>query len=135
MSASLLLVCDPQALILFPHLAHSKHGAGVIPAGTELLLGIIGAQNTEANFPEPWLFKPERHASGERAATFAFLPFSAGPRNCIGQKFAMLEMKMMLAKIVRAYELLPLGEAVKPVVNIVLRSDNGFQLGMRKRMA
>lgn len=42
---------------------------------------------------------------------------------------------MMLSKIVRAYELLPLGEAVKPVVNIVLRSDNGFQLGMRKRMA
>ncbi|KAH8398726.1 hypothetical protein KR222_001291, partial [Zaprionus bogoriensis] len=112
---------------------HSKLGAGVIPAGTEVLMGIIGTQNNPEIFPEPLLFKPERHASGERLANFAYVPFSAGPRNCVGQKFAQLEMKMMLVKIVRAYELLPLGEPVKPVLNIVLRSDNGFQLGMRKR--
>jgi len=40
---------------------------------------------------------------------------------------------MMLAKIVREYELLPMGQRVECVVNIVLRSDTGFQLGMRKR--
>lgn len=114
-------------------LAHSKLGDGIIPTGTEIIMGIVGVQNSPVNFPEPWLFKPERHASGERAANFAYVPFSAGPRNCIGQKFAQLEMKMMLAKIVRAYELLPMGETIKPVVNIVLRSDTGFQLGMRKR--
>ncbi|KAL7733198.1 hypothetical protein ACLKA6_004710 [Drosophila palustris] len=112
---------------------HSRLGDGVIPAGTEIIVGIIGQQNGEANFPEHKLFKPERHENGERVSNFAFLPFSAGPRNCIGQKFAQLEMKMMLAKIVRAYELLPLGETISPVVNIVLRSDTGFQLGMRKR--
>ncbi|EDW69010.2 cytochrome P450 4d8 isoform X1 [Drosophila virilis] len=113
--------------------SHSKVGDGVIPAGSEVIMGIIGMHNDPAYFPEPLRFKPERHESGERAATFAFVPFSAGPRNCIGQKFAQLEMKMLLAKIVREFELLPLGEPVQPVVNIVLRSDNGFQLGMRRR--
>ncbi|XP_034482839.1 cytochrome P450 4d8 [Drosophila innubila] len=114
---------------------HSKVGNGVIPAGTEILMAIIGQQNWKANFEDPWSFKPERHESGERSTNFAYVPFSAGPRNCIGQKFALLEMKMMLAKIVRAYELLPLGEKFYHVINIVLRSDTGIQLGMRKRMS
>ncbi|XP_022214225.2 cytochrome P450 4d8 [Drosophila obscura] len=112
---------------------HSKYGSGVIPAGSEVLIGIYGIQRLQSAFPQPEQFIPERHENGERFAPFTFVPFSAGPRNCIGQKFAQLEMKMMLAKIVREYELLPLGEAVECVINIVLRSDTGFQLGMRRR--
>ncbi|EDV97038.1 cytochrome P450 4d8 [Drosophila grimshawi] len=114
---------------------HSKVGDGIIPAGAEILVAIIGMQNDALYFPEPELFKPERHENGERSSNFAYVPFSAGPRNCIGQKFAQLEMKMMLAKIVREFELLPMGDPVQPVVNIVLRSDNGFQMGMRRRNA
>ncbi|XP_002007306.3 cytochrome P450 4d8 [Drosophila mojavensis] len=113
---------------------HSKFGAGVIPSGSEIFMIIYGMHNDADYFPEPDLFKPERHESSDRSATnFSYAPFSAGPRNCVGQKFALLEMKMLLAKIVREYELLPLGEPVQPVVNIVLRSDTGFQMGMRKR--
>ncbi|BFF97767.1 cytochrome P450 4d8 [Drosophila madeirensis] len=112
---------------------HSKFGSGVIPAGSEVLLGIYGIQRLPSAFPQVEEFIPERHENGERFAPFTFIPFSAGPRNCIGQKFALLEMKMMLAKIVREYELLPLGEPVECVINIVLRSATGFQLGMRRR--
>ncbi|XP_026845680.1 cytochrome P450 4d8 [Drosophila persimilis] len=113
--------------------SHSKYGDGVIPAGSEFLIGIYGMQRNKNEFPQSEEFIPERHENGERYSPFTFIPFSAGPRNCIGQKFAQLEMKMMLAKIVREYELLPLGEPVECVINIVLRSDTGFQLGMRRR--
>ncbi|KAH8302751.1 hypothetical protein KR044_010524, partial [Drosophila immigrans] len=112
---------------------HSVLGDGVIPAGSEIVMGIIGMQYAEKYFDEPMVFKPQRHELGERLSNFANVPFSAGPRNCIGQKFALLEMKMLLAKIVREFELLPLGATIEPVINIVLRSDNGFQLGMRRR--
>lgn len=88
------------------------------------------------HFPDPDSFKPERHFlenMDDKANPYAYVPFSAGPRNCIGQKFAMLEMKSTLTKIIRNFELLPLGEAVKPTLNIVLRSSNGMQLGLKIR--
>ncbi|XP_034109440.1 cytochrome P450 4d8 [Drosophila albomicans] len=112
---------------------HSTLGDGVIPAGSEVIMGLIGMHHQEKYFPEPEVFRPDRHDHEERTSSYAYVPFSAGPRNCIGQKFAQLEMKMLLAKIVREFELLPLGEPIEMVVNIVLRSDNGFQLGMRRR--
>ncbi|KAH8256214.1 hypothetical protein KR026_010914, partial [Drosophila bipectinata] len=112
---------------------NSKHCDGIIPAGAEIVLGIYGIHRQPDTFPDPEKFDPERFETGDRVPPFHMVPFSAGPRNCIGQKFAQLEMKMMLAKIVREYELLPLGDPVECVVNIVLRSDTGFQLGMRKR--
>ncbi|XP_002035716.2 cytochrome P450 4d8 [Drosophila sechellia] len=112
---------------------HSVHGDGVIPAGSEIIIGIFGVHRQPETFPNPDEFIPERHENGSRVAPFKMIPFSAGPRNCIGQKFAQLEMKIMLAKIVREYELLPKGQRVECIVNIVLRSETGFQLGMRKR--
>ncbi|KAH8365889.1 hypothetical protein KR093_006911, partial [Drosophila rubida] len=113
--------------------SHSALGDGVIPAGSEVVMALIGMHRDDKYFFEPDVFKPQRHEESERLSNYAYVPFSAGPRNCIGQKFAQLEMKMLLAKIVREYELLPLGATIEPVVNIVLRSDNGFQLGMRRR--
>ncbi|XP_030380365.1 cytochrome P450 4d8 [Scaptodrosophila lebanonensis] len=113
---------------------HSKYGDGVVPAGTEIIIGIMGSLNDAEQFPEPNKFRPERHEDGAPSSAYAMIPFSAGPRNCIGQKFALLEMKVMLAKIVREFELLPLGEEVMPVINIVMSSKTGFQLGMRRRI-
>ncbi|XP_054084350.1 cytochrome P450 4d8-like isoform X1 [Zeugodacus cucurbitae] len=112
---------------------HSQIGDGVIPAGTEVLIVLFGMLRQARYFERPDDFVPERHLNNECASAFLFIPFSAGPRNCIGQKFAMLEMKMIIAKIVREYELLPFGEPVQPEINIVMRSATGFQLGMRKR--
>ncbi|XP_037940077.1 cytochrome P450 4d8-like [Teleopsis dalmanni] len=112
---------------------HSKRGDGVIPAGTELFIAIYGILHDPENFENPSEFIPERHENSSVNSAFSMVPFSAGPRNCIGQKFAMLEMKMILAKIVRSFELLPLGQVVEPELNIVMRSSTGFQIGLKKR--
>jgi cytochrome P450 family 4 len=66
---------------------------------------------------------------------FAFMPFSAGPRNCIGQKFAMLEMKSTVSKVLRHFEIEiePGFElALKP--EIVLKPLNGVKLRLKSRI-
>lgn len=86
-------------------------------------------------FPQPNVFNPERFYSEppDNINPFAYVPFSAGPRNCIGQKFAMLEMKSTISRVLRHYELLPLGPDVAPVMNLILRSQTGIQIGLRPR--
>ena len=58
-------------------------------------------------FPEPLAFRPERWLDGleQRLPRGAFLPFGGGPRTCVGQHFAMLEMLIGLATLVPAVDL------------------------------
>ncbi|XP_061388494.1 probable cytochrome P450 4e1, partial [Musca vetustissima] len=82
-----------------------------VPKGTTLLLFLMSLGYNERNFPDPYRFDPERFNSLHERATgynpFESVPFSAGPRNCVGQKYAILEFKTVLSKIVRQFEILP----------------------------
>uniref|UniRef100_A0A0N5A8Z2 Cytochrome P450 n=1 Tax=Syphacia muris TaxID=451379 RepID=A0A0N5A8Z2_9BILA len=53
------------------------------------------------HWPDPEIFKPERFLSTESKHPYAFIPFSAGARNCIGQRFALMEEKCVLALLMR----------------------------------
>ncbi|XP_058818855.1 probable cytochrome P450 4d14 [Topomyia yanbarensis] len=63
----------------------------VIPADTNLTIGIYNMHHNAEYFPEPERFLPERFEAergAEKLNPYAYVPFSAGGRNCIGQKFA-----------------------------------------------
>ncbi|KAF5289900.1 hypothetical protein FQA39_LY14962 [Lamprigera yunnana] len=80
----------------------------LIPKGVSLLLNIHGIHHNPNLYPDPESFKPERFLdeTNNTRPKYAFLPFSSGVRNCIGQKFAMLEMKYVLCTLLRHYEFL-----------------------------
>ncbi|XP_075168008.1 putative cytochrome P450 4d14 [Haematobia irritans] len=109
----------------------------LIPANTQLSLLLYAGCRDPDYFTQPNDFIPERFESSSESAdkvnAFANVPFSAGPRNCIGQKFAMLEMKCTISKIVSHFELLPMGEEVQPAMNLILRSATGINVGLKKR--
>ena len=108
-----------------------------LPAGSNITLMIYQAGRDPDYFKSPNEFIPERFDAdsihAEKVNPFAYVPFSAGPRNCIGQKFAILEMKSTVSKMLRHFELLPLGDEVQPEASLILHSSNGFQLGLKLR--
>uniref|UniRef100_A0AC35TK99 Cytochrome P450 n=1 Tax=Rhabditophanes sp. KR3021 TaxID=114890 RepID=A0AC35TK99_9BILA len=78
-----------------------------IPAGTGV--GIVSAMvhKDPKYWPNPEIFDPERFMEKEIADIrhpFAYIPFSAGSRNCIGQRFAIIEEKCVLANIMRKFK-------------------------------
>lgn len=85
-------------------------------------------------YQDPLDFRPERFESAEmqQLNPFAFTPFSAGPRNCIGQKFAMMELKNILVSILGSFQLYDVHFEPIVVAQVVLRSTNGFEIGMRE---
>ncbi|KAG0357541.1 cytochrome P450 [Gamsiella multidivaricata] len=85
-------------------------GGYLIPKGTIVLAQIPQLHWSEEYFPRPKEYIPERWlAEGESpfppVQDFTFYPFSAGTRNCVGKNFAMMEMKMILATVVKRYEI------------------------------
>ena len=62
------------------------------------------------------------------------MPFSMGPRVCLGAAFALQEAVLILAFLLRRYELTPVeGHIPKPVGRLTIRSENGVRIQLRKR--
>jgi cytochrome P450 family 135 len=75
-------------------------GGHVLPAGTRVMPSIYLTNSNPRVYDEPKAFRPERFL-GRTPETFAWIPFGGGIRRCIGASFAMLEMKLMLATMLR----------------------------------
>jgi cytochrome P450 len=81
-------------------------------------------------------FDPSRFLPGSREGIdrFAYLPFGAGPRICIGAGFALQEAIILLASICRHFRLdLVLGHEVRPVQRVTLRPEGGLPMTIRRR--
>ena len=63
--------------------------------------------NNSKYFPEPEKFKPERFLkpNSDEIVPFSYLPFGGGPRVCIGQRFAIIEMKIAMAKLLSRFKI------------------------------
>ncbi|MGH6848825.1 MAG: cytochrome P450 [Methylocella sp.] len=85
---------------------------------------------------KPDCFDPRRFLPGsrEKIDRFAYLPFGAGPRVCIGASFSLQEGAIVLAYIMRSFSLeLKKNHVVKPMQRITLRPEGGLPLVLRRR--
>lgn len=102
-----------------------------IPAGTRVLFSIFLTHRHPAHWPDPDRFDPDRFDAATRSAPepFTYLPFGGGPRFCIGNAFAMMEMQLMLPMIVQRcrLELTP-GFQLQLDAAVTLRPVGGIRM-------
>jgi cytochrome P450 len=87
---------------------------------------------------DPNTFDPTRFLGEARHAIdrYAYIPFGAGARTCIGSVFALQEATLVLANIVKNFRLeLAPGSSVWPLLRVTLRPDNGMPMVIRQRRA
>ncbi len=107
-----------------------------IPAGANVVMSQWIMHRDPRYFPDPESFDPGRW-SPERAQKlprFAYFPFGGGPRQCIGNSFAMMEAILLLATIAQRFSLRAVSsEPIVPVPSFTLRPKSGIQMKVEAR--
>ncbi|XP_070162068.1 cytochrome P450 4C1-like [Polyergus mexicanus] len=132
--------CIKEALRLYPSVFFVSRFAAedvklqsyVVPTGTIIHLNIYGVHRDPNFWPNPEVFDPDRFLP-ERILNrhpYCYLPFSAGPRNCIGQRFGLLEMKAIIASLVHNFYLEPVDylKDLRMRTDVILRPSHPVRI-------
>jgi cytochrome P450 len=107
-------------------------GGWLVPKGSLVTMPFFVAQRDPRWFAQPERFDPARFL-GDAARELprgAYIPFGAGPRVCIGNSFATMEMTLIVAMLVQRYTLAPAPGQARPGVTmqVTLRPAGGLRL-------
>lgn len=107
-----------------------------IPKGTLVVTYFYGAHHSKWLWDDPERFDPDRFSpeNKKKQKPYAYMPFGGGPRLCIGNSFAMMEMQLILASMLRRYDFsLEPGQTIAPQALITLRPRYGIRMRFQKR--
>ena len=111
-------------------------GGYYVPKGTGVSLTQWTMHRDPRWFADPEVFRPERWEDGlaKRLPRFAYFPFGGGPRQCIGNTFALMEATLVLATIAQKFRFrLVAGHPVVPLPSITLRPRHGIRATIEAR--
>ena len=128
---------DPAAWIVSREaIADTTLGEYQIKKGTQLFISPYSIHHDPRWFPEPDRFDPERFAEGweERIPKYGYIPFGGGPRVCIGNMFALMEARLILAAMAQKWQpSLPHGHIVENAPMVTLQPKGGLPMRMDAR--
>ena len=102
-----------------------------IPSGANVVMSTWIMHHDPRYFPDPQKFDPDRWLPerSQRLPRFAYFPFGGGPRQCIGNSFAMMEATLLLATIAQRVRLCATSnDEIVPVPSFTLRPKNGIYM-------
>ena len=105
-----------------------------VPAGTTIYVSLYATHRLPQFWPDPERFDPERFTpdAEARRPRFAFIPFAAGHRNCVGGTVAIAELKLAVALLAQRYELeLAPGQRVEPTAGTTMYPRYGMRMLIR----
>lgn len=113
--------------------ADTELGGHAIPRGTELLSSVYHTHRMPDVYEQPGRFSPRRWERLD-PGPYAYCPFGAGARMCIGASFALMEIKLVLSILLQRFRLsLPPGTRVGRAVSITMRPDPGLPMRIHRR--
>jgi cytochrome P450 len=140
-----LRLYPPAWILVREALRDTQIGAYRIPRGTVVLISPMVLHRDPRFFERPDAFDPDRWADGQlaRLPRFAYLPFGAGPRICIGRHLAMMELTLVTAAMAQRvrFELIPFPSSdgrnrsstrFRRTID-TLRPDGGIRVVVRRR--
>lgn len=113
----------------------TQFGDVMLPEGSVLDVGIVFMNHHPDVWSDHDIFNPGRFRDerGDKDP-YSYVPFSAGPRNCIGQNFAMNEQKVILSRLVKRFRIkLDEKHEVKPLPEVVMRAKDGIKVYLEQR--
>jgi cytochrome P450 len=121
----------PAPIITRAALNDFQLGDYIIPKGTVLIVPIYAVHHHASLWPDPDVFDPDRFSS-DAAKTrhrYAYMPFGAGPRVCIGNAFAMMEATAILAVLLQKVRLVASApRPPAPIMKITLRPKHALNM-------
>ena len=104
------------------------------PAGVALIAAPYMLHHDPEIYPEPFAFRPERFLD-KNPGTYTWIPFGGGRRRCLGAAFALQEMKIVVAEVMRRFELEPGLPAPEPSIrrSITISPKQGSTVVLRAR--
>ncbi|KAJ8667691.1 hypothetical protein QAD02_009354 [Eretmocerus hayati] len=113
-------------------------GDHVLPAGCTVVISQYKTHRLPEYYPNPDTFDPDNFLPEKTQDRhyYAYIPFSAGPRSCVGRKYAMLKLKVLISTILRNYKITSnLKESdFKLQVDIILKRSDGFRIKLEPRV-
>ena len=105
------------------------------PANTQFMIPIYAIQRNPKYWPDPGEFRPERFADGlpKKDLKHSYMPFGAGPRICIGSRFAMLELSAILVSLLRRFDVEILSESATYEAAITLAPTSHIDIRVGPR--
>ncbi|XP_037050111.1 cytochrome P450 4g15-like [Bradysia coprophila] len=108
-----------------------------IPAGSTVAIATYKIHRHKDVYDKPDVFDPDNFLP-ERTQNrhyYGFIPFSSGPRSCVGRKYAILKLKILLSTILRSYKIYSsCTEAdFKLQADIILKRTDGFRIRVEPR--
>ncbi|XP_028048380.1 cytochrome P450 9e2-like isoform X1 [Monomorium pharaonis] len=111
----------------------------IIEPDNVLLFPAYALHHDSKYFPNPSKFDPERFSeqNKDNILPYSYLPFGEGPRKCIGNRFALMETKILIARLLQKFTLKTTEKTVEPIVfsknEFSLHPVNGFWISLEKR--
>src|SRR6202789_4059987 len=111
--------------------ADDRVGDIAISAGSTVIVYVYGAHHAPRYWPDPETFDTDRFIKGneKQRTPFTYLPFGGGPRGCIGNHYAMLQILMILSDLLRKYDFpLAPGQTIEARPMVILRPKHGIRM-------